>query len=74
MRLNVLRGSENFLRFLFDMEGMDEVKRQNEEHQLMEGEWETAFNIFIHMQESVSLILAWAKTDVSCFFLSQIKI
>lgn len=64
LRKNFLRGSESFLSFLLDIEGMDEIRRQNEDHQIMEGEWETAFNIFIHMQESFSLLLEWAKTDV----------
>jgi hypothetical protein len=43
---------------------MDEVKRQLMEHLLMENEWETAFNIYLQMDESMSLILAWAKTDL----------
>lgn len=72
LRRNFLQGGACFLEFLSIVEGMDEVKRQNIEHQLVESEWETAFNIFIQMQESISLTLAWTRSDVSitwCIFL-----
>ncbi|KAI1713887.1 ATP-dependent clp protease adaptor protein clpS domain-containing protein [Ditylenchus destructor] len=64
LRVNFLRGGVAFLRFLRDVEGMDEVKRQSVEHQLMESEWETAFNLFIRTQDPLSLMLEWTKSDV----------
>lgn len=63
LRIQFISGSNMFLRFLSDIQGMDEVKRQAVEHQLMESEWETAFNIFLRLQEPLSLLLAWARTD-----------
>lgn len=35
LRENFIGGSHTFLRFLADMQSMDEVKRQSNEHQLM---------------------------------------
>uniref|UniRef100_A0A914H4U2 E3 ubiquitin-protein ligase n=1 Tax=Globodera rostochiensis TaxID=31243 RepID=A0A914H4U2_GLORO len=63
LREGFVHGAHTFLRFLNCMQTMDEVKRQSTEHQLMESEWETAFNIFLRMQEPLSLLLAWARTD-----------
>uniref|UniRef100_A0A183C9E3 E3 ubiquitin-protein ligase n=1 Tax=Globodera pallida TaxID=36090 RepID=A0A183C9E3_GLOPA len=63
LREGFVHGAHTFLRFLNCMQAMDEVKRQSTEHQLMESEWETAFNIFLRLQEPLSLLLAWARTD-----------
>jgi hypothetical protein len=30
---------------------------------IKESEWETAFNIFLRLQETISLLLVWARTD-----------
>uniref|UniRef100_A0A914D0J8 E3 ubiquitin-protein ligase n=1 Tax=Acrobeloides nanus TaxID=290746 RepID=A0A914D0J8_9BILA len=38
------------------------------EHQLMESEWETAFNIFIRMEDTLSMFIAWAKTDAKVHY------
>uniref|UniRef100_A0A1I8B9X3 E3 ubiquitin-protein ligase n=1 Tax=Meloidogyne hapla TaxID=6305 RepID=A0A1I8B9X3_MELHA len=65
LRKNFVSGSHAFLKFLANMQGMDEVKRQTTEHQLMESEWETAFNIFLRLQEPLSLLLSWARTDAT---------
>ncbi|KAH7722004.1 Zinc finger in N-recognin family protein [Aphelenchoides avenae] len=63
LRMNFLRGGSAFLRFLRDVQGMDEVKRQFLEHQIMESEWETAFNIFIRMSDALSMMISWGRTD-----------
>lgn len=43
---------------------MDEVKRQAQEHQVWEMEWESAFNIQIRIQEVLTLTQLWAYSDV----------
>ncbi|KAL3116459.1 hypothetical protein niasHT_006906 [Heterodera trifolii] len=63
LRDGFIQGGHTLLRFLSSMQSMDEVKRQSTEHQLLESEWETAFNIFLRLQEPLSLLLAWARTD-----------
>lgn len=50
------------------MEGMDAVKRLKNEHQLTESKWETGFNMYIHLQDLISLYLEWIKTDVIAFY------
>ncbi|CAK5066505.1 unnamed protein product [Meloidogyne enterolobii] len=65
LRKNIVNGSHAFLKFLAYMQNMDEIKRQVSEHQLMESEWETAFNIFLRIQEPLSLLLSWARTDAT---------
>uniref|UniRef100_A0A1I7XNB7 E3 ubiquitin-protein ligase n=1 Tax=Heterorhabditis bacteriophora TaxID=37862 RepID=A0A1I7XNB7_HETBA len=64
LREQFLRGCKAFISFLHRMQGMDEVKRQSVEHQVWELEWETAFNIQLRMQEILSLVTAWAATDM----------
>lgn len=46
---------------------MDDVRRQSGEHQVWESEWETAFNIQLRIQNIITLVLAWAATDVTIF-------
>jgi E3 ubiquitin-protein ligase UBR2 len=48
------------------IQGMDDVQRQSGEHQVWESEWETAFNIQLRVQNIITLIVAWASTDVCC--------
>ncbi|PAV65136.1 hypothetical protein WR25_18491 [Diploscapter pachys] len=58
-----LKGVQHFIDFLHRMQGMDEVKRQAQEHQMWELEWETAFNIQLRIKETISFMLAWAASD-----------
>lgn len=64
LRTNFLNGISRLLEFLMKIQGMDEIKRHYIEHQLMESEWETAFNIFIRMAETLSMIISWTNIDV----------
>lgn len=48
-----------FIRFLSYLQGMDEVKRQSGEHQTWELEWETAFNIHLRLQSTITMVIAW---------------
>lgn len=67
LRRSFLIGATEFLRFLRDFQHMDEVKRQFTDHQLNESEWETAFHIFIRIEEPIFMMSQWALTDVSSF-------
>ena len=52
---------------------MDEVKRQAQEHQMWELEWETAFNIQLRIKETISFMLAWAASDVSSAMIIEFR-
>ncbi|CAB3407459.1 unnamed protein product [Caenorhabditis bovis] len=59
-----VRGCGAFIEIAHFMQGMDEVKRQSVEHQVWESEWETAFNILLRIKDAITLIVAWAGTNM----------
>jgi E3 ubiquitin-protein ligase UBR2 len=63
LRKGYLLGATEFLSFLRDFQHMDEVKRQFTDHQLNESEWETAFNIFIRIEDAIFMMSQWAITE-----------
>ncbi|KAE9553855.1 hypothetical protein FO519_002943 [Halicephalobus sp. NKZ332] len=58
-----ISGFEMYIGFVINMQGMDAIKRQCDQHQLIEAEWETGFNIFVMMQEATTLFINWAKSN-----------
>ncbi|GMT01121.1 hypothetical protein PENTCL1PPCAC_23295, partial [Pristionchus entomophagus] len=63
LRTSFLDGWELLISLLDLMQGMDEVKRQEGEHQQWEMEWETAFNMQLRIQEMITLMVSWANSD-----------
>uniref|UniRef100_A0A183EI74 E3 ubiquitin-protein ligase n=1 Tax=Gongylonema pulchrum TaxID=637853 RepID=A0A183EI74_9BILA len=68
LRENFYNGCVSLIQFLSYMQDMDEVRRLTAQHQVWELEWETAFNIQIKLQDVLTLIIAWANSDVRFFF------
>uniref|UniRef100_A0A7E4W1J9 E3 ubiquitin-protein ligase n=1 Tax=Panagrellus redivivus TaxID=6233 RepID=A0A7E4W1J9_PANRE len=60
---NFVKAADAYLSFVTVMQGMDSIKRQLDQHQLIESEWETAFTLQVTMQETTAMLLAWARTD-----------
>ncbi|KAF8367324.1 ubr-1 [Pristionchus pacificus] len=63
LRTSFLAGFDELIKLLDLMQGMDEVKRQEGEHQQWEMEWETAFNMQLRLQEMITLMVSWANSD-----------
>lgn len=64
LRKSYLLGVDSLLKFIFNMEMMNEIVRQDIEHIPTENEWESAYSIFFQMQETISLMILWANSDV----------
>ena len=60
---NFINGFEMYINFVINMQGMDAIRRQCDQHQLIEAEWETGFNIFVMMQEATTLFINWSKSN-----------
>lgn len=63
LRAAFLKGLAAFLSFLARMQAMDSVTRQTKSHIEYEPEWETAFNIHIKMEDCITLLLEWCRSD-----------
>uniref|UniRef100_A0AC35FZC7 E3 ubiquitin-protein ligase n=1 Tax=Panagrolaimus sp. PS1159 TaxID=55785 RepID=A0AC35FZC7_9BILA len=63
MKESFINGIEVYVEILTMMQGMDEIKRQIDQHQMIESEWETAFNMQVQIQEITSMLIIWTKSN-----------
>uniref|UniRef100_A0A914Y631 E3 ubiquitin-protein ligase n=1 Tax=Panagrolaimus superbus TaxID=310955 RepID=A0A914Y631_9BILA len=63
MKESFICGIEVYADILTMMQGMDSIKRQIDQHQMIESEWETAFNMQVQVQEITSMLITWTKSN-----------
>lgn len=59
-----LKGVSAFLRFMRDFQHMDETRRYFSEHQMNESEWESAFQIWYRVLDTIFCFANWPMTSV----------
>lgn len=60
---SILLGVTQFMRLIRDFQHMDEVKRQFNEHQTQDSEWETAFISWIKIDSPLHDVIQWSISD-----------
>lgn len=46
-------------------QGMDPMKRQTGQHLEFEPEWESAYNLYLKLEDDIVLLTDWCASDVS---------